>query len=981
MSNAPQLKAVIFDLDGVLVDTSRFHGQAWGELVRSLGHEPPDDLEERVRGISRLASLKIALGTHAAKYSDAELEQLAARKNDHYLRLITRISPADLYPGAGELFDSLQQAGIRIALGSASKNARPVLDSLGITARFDAIADGFRYKHGKPHPDVFVTAARMLGFSPGECIVVEDAAAGITAALDGGFVTVGIGNYQSLKHAHHYVRSLAEVDAGSLRRLHARFAPDNWTVRRDGLTDHEDACHTIFCTGNGRLGVRGKLAELPVGGEQGIYLAGFYDQFRRPPQNVDKWSPFMKYWGVAELAVGEQIESCIVNCPNFLDTEWSIDGERIDFVTGTLESLHRSLDLRTGMLTAEARWTSPSGRELRFVQRRFADMANTARVFVQYEIEPLNFSGKLELRAGINTDTANGSELGPQRLYDRNHAEEAGPNGVALLVRGKAVGMQAAFAAGIRIVDRPGTAYSTLITDSGAYVTAAADLVQDKLLYVERCAAAATDRIEGQPLPAVVAAVKEAIATPFNEARIESAARWSQLWNSSDVIIEGDAANQLGIRYSIFQLLIAGSADDPGVSIPAKGLTAEGYRGMVFWDTDIHMTPFFDLTQPQIARSLAMFRFNTLAGARRKAARYGFRGASYPWETGVTGEEECEKWLKLITHQSHITADVALALQQYVDCTGDVEFYENCATEVLIEAGRFWLSKCVPDGEQFSIHDAGGPDEFHVVCNDSAYVNHLARHNLLLADRAVRHLREHAPTKLAEIRRRTGVSDDELQSFPAYAARIKTMERPGGLLEQCDGFFGLRDEIIHNAWISDPFNTQTVKQADVLMLLYLLPDQWPAEAVRANWDYYEPRTVHQSSLSHAAHGIIAAELGLLDKAEHYIRQSLGMDLYDEMGNAAHGAHMAAHGMNWSAIIRGYGGARPRGDRFLIQPRLPKAWTRLAFNLKWRGADFAVDITPGNVTVRNSAAAAAALPLRLCGRDCVLNPGASVEATA
>jgi len=609
MSNAPQPKAVIFDLDGVLVDTSRFHGQAWGELVRSLGYEPPADLEERVRGISRLASLKIALGSNAAKYSDAELDQLAAKKNDHYLRLITGISPADLYPGAVELFDSLQQAGIRIALGSASKNARPVLDSLRITGRFDAIADGFRYKHGKPHPDVFLTAARMLGFPPGECIVVEDAAAGITAALDGGFVTVGIGNHQSLKHAHHYVHSLAEVNADSLRRLHTRFTPDNWTVRRDGLTQHEDACNTIFCTGNGRLGVRGNLAELQplrshaVGAGpfacpgQGIYLAGFYDQFRRPPQNVDKWSPFMKYWSNAELAVGEQIESCIVNCPNFLDTEWTIegehkvrpygkdradDGERMDFTAGTLSPLRRSLDLRTGMFTAEAHWTSPAGRELRIVQRRFADMADTARIFVQYEIEPLNFSGKLEVRAGIRTDTANGSELGPQRLYDRTHAEAAGPNSVAVLVRGKAVGMQAAFAAGIRIVDRPGTAYVTEITDTGAFVTAAADLVQDKLLYVERAAVAASDRIEGQPMPATVAAIREAVATPFNEARIESAARWSQLWNDSDVIIEGDPANQLGIRYSIFQLLIAGSADDPGVSIPAKGLTAEGYRGMVF---------------------------------------------------------------------------------------------------------------------------------------------------------------------------------------------------------------------------------------------------------------------------------------------------------------------------------------------------------------------------------------------------------------
>ena len=1036
----PELKAVIFDLDGVLADTSRFHGLAWAELVRGLGIEPPADLEEQVRGISRMASLRIALGARADDYPEAELNELAARKNEHYLRLIQQITPADLFPGALELFDGLKRAGIKIALGSASKNAQPVLDSLQITRYFDAIADGFRYKHGKPHPDVFVTAARMLGAAPADCIVVEDAAAGITAALDGGFVAVGFGNFQSLKHSHHCIRSLTELNAENLCALHARFNPQRWSVVREGVQQPqmEDACHTIFCVGNGRLGVRGKLAELPVGGGAGIYMAGFYDTFRRPPHDPSTWSPFMKYWGNASLAAEEQIEVCIVNCPNFLDVEWTIDGEladgsrrvrtlcspsddsrrvrtlcspssigdetcadmgtrantrfapygaadsseKVNLAEGSLTSLRRHLDLRSGMFTAEAHWTSPSGRELRFVQRRFADMANASRVFVQYEIEALNFSGRLEVRAGIRTDTANASELGPQRLYEViGDDQAAGATAVGVAVKGTSAGMQAAFATALKLVDRHDAAYRVEKNDRGMFITASTNLVQDKILYIERVAAVASNRIDGDPVPAVMRSITS--APPFSVARIESTARWQQLWSDSDIIIEGDPGNQLGARYSIFQLLIAGSHDDPGVSIPAKGLTADGYRGMVFWDTDIHMTSFFNLTQPQIARNLAMFRFNTLDGARTKARRYGFLGASYPWETGVSGNEECEKWLKLITHQSHITADVAYALQQYVDCTGDADFYENYAAEVLVETGRFWLSKCVRGSDApaslLSIPDAGGPDEFHVVCNDSAYVNNFARCNLALADKAAKHLRRHAPDKLAAIKQRTGLTDDELARFSTYPARIKTMERPGGLIEQCEGFFGLRDEIIQNAWISDPFNTQTVKQADVMMLLYLMPDAWPKPVVKANWDYYEPRTVHQSSLSHAAHGIIAAELGLAEKAEHYIKQSLGMDLHDEMGNAAHGAHMAAHGMNWSAIVRGYGGARPSSSRFLVEPRLPKNWTRLQFNLKWRGTDFTVDVTHEQVTVANKPAEKAALPLRLCGKDCEVKAGEECSA--
>jgi trehalose/maltose hydrolase-like predicted phosphorylase len=403
------------------------------------------------------------------------------------------------------------------------------------------------------------------------------------------------------------------------------------------------------------------------------------------------------------------------------------------------------------------------------------------------------------------------------------------------------------------------------------------------------------------------------------------------------------------------------------------------YRGMVFWDTDVHMTPFFNLTQPAMARHLAMFRCRTLDGARRKAAAYGFRGASYPWETGISGDEECEKWLKLITHQSHITSDVALAIQRYADCTGDTGFFEDFAAEVLIETARFWVSKAVsnPDGS-CSIPDAGGPDEFHVVCNDSAYVCNLAANNLRLAAAAMHRLQATAPAKLAALVKRCGVAGDEEARFLDLAGRLRTMRRADGLFEQCAGFFGLGEPVAGAHGGERPFETQCVKQADVIMMMYLLPDQWSREDLRANYAYYEPRTIHASSLSHAVHGIVAARLGLSDVADRYIRRSLGMDLNDEMGNADAGAHMAANGMNWLSIVEGYGGCRPCGDAFVIEsPQLPKDWTRLIFRLKWRGADFEVEITHQAVAVRN-AVQAKPLPLRLGGKPMTLEPGGSTR---
>lgn len=217
------LKCVIFDLDGVLVDTSVFHAKAWADLVRGEGFEPPVDLEDRVKGISRMESLKIALGEHAKDYSESELEALASRKNACYLEAVKTVKASDLYPGARALLDGLHAAGIKVALGSASKNARSVLDGLGIMADFDVISDGTTHQRGKPHPDVFLGAAWMAGATPEECIVVEDAPAGITAALRGGFVAVGLGAQAFLDQAHIVVDSLEALSVPKLEALHAEY--------------------------------------------------------------------------------------------------------------------------------------------------------------------------------------------------------------------------------------------------------------------------------------------------------------------------------------------------------------------------------------------------------------------------------------------------------------------------------------------------------------------------------------------------------------------------------------------------------------------------------------------------------------------------------------------------------------------------------------------------------------------------------------
>ncbi|HBE76701.1 MAG TPA: hypothetical protein DDW65_02805 [Firmicutes bacterium] len=766
------------------------------------------------------------------------------------------------------------------------------------------------------------------------------------------------------------------------------YGQDLWSIVKEGVSpDTEKSLHTVFAIGNGRIGIRGTISELPSGESQGIYMAGFYDRMTRAPIDISEWNRTDHYFSYPEKAVKERVEIYLVKCPDFLDMKWEIDGERVDFSTGKLVSFKRSLDMLRGVFICEAYWISPGGKEIKLIQKRFADMVRTNRVFVEYELEIKNYSGNVVVEAGINTYTSNKGdtyitnitgEPDVERLYNVVSKEGFNQNSVGILVEGKVDRQKAAFATALVCEGLTDDQYTTMVDDETTCVRMEVNLEKNAVLYVKRIAAFALSRIEADSMLAVKEAVASFNADLLNNARGESFKLWQKYWVDSDILIEGDQWNQVVLRHSIFSLLIAASKDDSGVSIPAKALTSEYYQGNVFWDTDIHMLPFYIFTQPHLAKNLVTYRYNLLDGARRKALSNGFKGAQYPWCTAISGAEECPLWLKWVTHQLHIIGDVAYAVQNYVDCTGDYEFYRKCAAEVLIETARFWISKAGEDGGTLTIRNAAGPDEGHVVCDNSAYVNNLAIYNLSLAQKAIEYLKENNAREWDEMATRIAISPEEEERIINYQDRIKVMRNSAGLYEQFEGYFKLRDEIISmNAPDSDSYLTQTVKQADVLMLLYLLPQLQDEGILKANWDYYEPRTLHSSSLSFGVHSILAAQLGLKEKAKYYMEKSLGVDLNDINGNADKGAHMAAHGMNWSLVVNGLAGCLPGKEQFIINPCLPEKWRRMKFRLKWKGAVFTVDIEGKRISVTNMSLAGANLQLSIQGKKYVIHPGETI----
>ena len=434
---------------------------------------------------------------------------------------------------------------------------------------------------------------------------------------------------------------------------------------------------------------------------------------------------------------------------------------------------------------------------------------------------------------------------------------------------------------------------------------------------------------------------------------------WRARWKASDLRIEGDPAAQRALRFAIYHLLSAANPQDDRVSIGARGLSGAAYKGHIFWDTDIFMLPFFILTYPEAARALVMYRYHTLAAARAKAARLGHRGAFYAWESADSGEEVTPPFviapdgqiIRILTgeQEQHISADVAFGVWNYWQATGDDRFLVEAGAEILIETARFWASRAEREEDgHYHIRGVIGPDEYHETVDDNAYTNGLAQWNLEAAAEIANLVAERWPGPWQALSRQLGIEPDEPRRWQHVARDLYTgFDEHTGLFEQFSGYFGL-EEIDLAAFVprTAPMDvllgreriqrSKIIKQPDVVMLVHLLWERMPPEVRKANFEYYEPRCGHGSSLSPAIHAIVAARLGDTALAERYFRQAAEIDLTDNMGNAAGGVHAGALGGLWQAAVLGFAGLRFCGERPELCANLPPSWRSLSMRFQWRG---------------------------------------------
>jgi len=959
----------LFDLDGVLTPTAQLHRRAWRALFDAwlprLGVREPyqdDDYRAHIDGKPRAAGVRDMLASRGVALPFGAADDppgaetswgLANRKNELFQELLERDGVAP-YPDALAL---LRELDVPVAVVSSSRNARQVLAAAGLS--FEVVVDGLviaqRSLAGKPAPDSFLEAARRLGLEPGCCAVVEDAVSGVAAGRAGGFgLVVGVdrdGAADALR------------DAGAdlvVRRLDELWPPapiaDEWTLHDHGLADSAHA-GTVFALANGFVGVRG------VCGEPGAatFVNGFYETF-------DIEYPEAAY-GFARAG------QTIVSAPDTSGVSLVVNGQELRPADARVR---RELDLRHGMARGTCEWTTDAGVRVVAAWRRLVSFVRREIVASQLEVTcdaPATVELTLGLREAADADAdgfdpRRGDRIdgrGLERCWERS--DEAGLGvGYRLAHSGRTVAALAAY-------DTNADEWCNRVTPSGVERTFRAHVDAGRPLVAGMVAAygvAGPDRPVDDLAAATRAALDEAASRGLDGLAAEQADWLDAFWADADVRVPVPWL-QRAVRWSVFQVAQAAARAD-GRGIAAKGLTGSGYSGHSFWDTEIFVLPFLTYVRPEWARAALGFRCGMLDQARSLAQVMSEAGALFPWRT-IDGRE-ASAFFPAGTAQYHIDADVAHAVWQYLQASDDGDFRAAAGIDLLVETARLWASLgtwSTRSGQRaFHIDEVTGPDEYTALVDDNAYTNIMAARNLRRAADALTQLAGEDPAAHDRAVERFGLRTAEPAQWRAMADGMYVpYDEALGVTPQDDAFLG------HQVWDvagtpADHFplllhyhplvlyRYQVLKQADVVMAMVLAPDAFSVELKRANFDYYEPLTTGDSTLSAAAQAIIAAEVGYSRRALDYVTKAAQVDLADRHGNTRDGVHVASAGGLWSALVFGFAGMRD-ADGLSFDPRLPSGWSSLSFALAWRGSRLMVRVEPdaiefalrepGSVTLR------------------------------
>lgn len=764
-----------------------------------------------------------------------------------------------------------------------------------------------------------------------------------------------------------------------------------WRLTERGYPKSEarGRTETIFSLGNGYLGLRGNDDEGGAAHQHGTFINGFHET----------WT--MTY---PEAAYGfATAGQTILDLPDAKTITLEVDGHRLQPGTSAVQRYQRSLDLAAGLLERRLLWRAPGGGRFQVDSRRMVSFEDKHLALMSYTVTPLDGDATLVLRSWLIDRQAGGAAeearaptgFDPRRADDMAGALRPRLHGVAgqalaqpyLAFATRNSGLGVAVMAFHQLLGEARAEPDTVVRPHEAVTSLAVQARAGQPVTLLKLVAyhdGAADELEAL-LERCQRTLTDAAAAGMDQLLVRQRRWLDAFWADSDVQIDGQEEVQLAVRWNLFQLAQASARAD-GRGISAKGVSGSGYSGHYFWDTEIYVLPFLSHTQPAWARNALQFRYGMLPAARRRARVMDQEGALYPWRT-INGEE-ASAYYPAGTAQYHIDADIAYAVAQYVAVTGDAEFMRPQGTEIAVETARMWASlgffKRDGDG-RFHINAVTGPDEYSAVVDDNFYTNVMAAFNLAFAADAVDALERDAPERYAQLVEKLELKPAEPAAWrrAANSMYLPYDEARGVHLQ--DARFMERQpwDLAHTPAAKRPlllhhhplviYRHRVLKQADLVLALYLRSHLFTAEQKRADFDLYDPLTTGDSTLSAAVQSILAAEVGHDELALHYFQRMLWVDLHDLHGNSGDGVHVASAGGTWQALVAGFGGVRHEDLALRLDPRLPAAWRRLRFLLRTHGAKVRVCIEPHQVTFQLEEGAEAELwlrerPVRLTGPE-------------
>ena len=738
---------------------------------------------------------------------------------------------------------------------------------------------------------------------------------------------------------------------------------NDWDISDSG-TSADDVLQNgnRLLTGNGYLGRRGVVDEALADDMPATILSGIYDR------QGDLWRE-------------------PVNSPDPLYTLVSLDQCPLRAGDANTVSHEQALNFRYGIYSRSTSWRAAGG-TVTVKARRYAHMEDVNLLCMRYTISA-DFPCSINVKQGINcaVKDLNGPHL--ENFCFVKPAEQDFPSG---RVSGVSCSTQEQ--------KIPLSVFSALVLNDSQQIeateekdgvfscfTASLDGKNDIEFFVYGSIYTALDVSGKDPAPAAQALVSKAVNEGWDALLQRHKTAWDNIWRTGDVVIEGDEYAQRCIRYSLYHLWIIaprhceGDADR-ALSIPARGLSGQTYKGAIFWDTEMFIAPYFLAVRPQMAKQFIHYRIRTLPGAKRKAAEYDYRGAFFAWESQESGDDACSDFnvTDVFTgrpvktyfrdKQIHISADIVYSIQKYINHTEDYSILSEGAMELILEAARFYLSSIYyyPEKKRYEVLDVIGPDEYHERVNNNAFTNRVIYNVFEIAHNYVETLKKKNPSFINELINKINFNDD--LEFMKTVMEKFYLPQPNeqGIIEQFDGYFRHEDCSLEavKSRLKDPKEywgggngvatpTQIIKQADVVTMLVLFDGDYSAEIKKANLDYYEPRTEHGSSLSSCMYALLSCQTGSSDWAYTFFTKTSQIDITGSTKNFAGliyigGTHPAANGGAWLTAIHGFCGLSVENGEIKITPRLPSSWEKVKFKALLRGEEYEITVTKDDYSI-------------------------------